>query len=154
MVACNILCIDCSLNRRGPLLEQSTNKSRQRLYLSEQARSRLSPLFCCSCFDSLHPTINTVLLLVFLLQTDGSVPNTIVIATCDVVKPRVAAGEHISQVLSHSISSSFFFLLFLKLCDLFIFQFNEEARSLFVKTYKTIIHPGGKIIHRFNHLTR
>lgn len=50
-------------------------------------------------------------------QTDGSVPNTLVIANCDVVKPRVAAAEHISQ-------------------------FNEEARSPFVKKYKTIIHPG------------
>ncbi|CAN6457111.1 unnamed protein product [Victoria cruziana] len=50
-------------------------------------------------------------------QTDGSVPNTLVIATCEVVKPRVAAAEHISQ-------------------------FNEEARSPFVKKFKTIIHPG------------
>ncbi|AQK97801.1 WD-40 repeat-containing protein MSI4 [Zea mays] len=51
------------------------------------------------------------------LQTDGSVPNTLVIANCEVVKPRVAAAEHISQ-------------------------FNEEARSPFVKKYKTIVHPG------------
>lgn len=50
-------------------------------------------------------------------QTDGSVPNTLVIANCEVVKPRVAAAQHISQ-------------------------FNEEARSPFVKKYKTIIHPG------------
>ncbi|KAA3478584.1 WD-40 repeat-containing protein MSI4-like [Gossypium australe] len=50
-------------------------------------------------------------------STDGSVPNTLVIANCEVVKPRVAAAEHISQ-------------------------FNEEARSPFVKKYKTIIHPG------------
>ncbi|PWZ33799.1 WD-40 repeat-containing protein MSI4 [Zea mays] len=50
-------------------------------------------------------------------QTDGSVPNTLVIANCEVVKPRVAAAEHISQ-------------------------FNEEARSPFVKKYKTIVHPG------------
>eukprot|EP01018_Ginkgo_biloba_P003985 Gb_32208 [translate_table: standard] len=50
-------------------------------------------------------------------QTDGSVPNTLVIATCEVVKPRVAAAEHISQ-------------------------FNEEARSPFVRKLKTIIHPG------------
>ncbi|KAK4257785.1 hypothetical protein QN277_007326 [Acacia crassicarpa] len=50
-------------------------------------------------------------------QTDGSVPNTLVIANCEVVKPRVAAAEHISQ-------------------------FNEETRSPFVKKYKTIIHPG------------
>ncbi|RRT70022.1 hypothetical protein B296_00036818 [Ensete ventricosum] len=33
-----------------------------------------------------------------MLQTDGSVPNTLVIANCEVVKPRVAAAEHISQV--------------------------------------------------------
>lgn len=50
-------------------------------------------------------------------QTDGSVPNTFVIANCEIVKPRVAAAEHISQ-------------------------FNEEARSPFVKKFKTIIHPG------------
>uniref|UniRef100_A0A803LD82 Uncharacterized protein n=1 Tax=Chenopodium quinoa TaxID=63459 RepID=A0A803LD82_CHEQI len=49
--------------------------------------------------------------------TDGSVPNTLVIANVEVVKPRVAAAEHISQ-------------------------FNEEARSPFVKKFKTIIHPG------------
>ncbi|RDX87182.1 WD-40 repeat-containing protein MSI4 [Mucuna pruriens] len=52
-----------------------------------------------------------------IASTDGSVPNTLVIANCEVVKPRVAAAEHISQ-------------------------FNEEARSPFVKKYKTIIHPG------------
>lgn len=50
-------------------------------------------------------------------QTDGSVPNTLVIANCDIVKPRVAAAEHISE-------------------------FNKEARSPFVKKYKTFIHPG------------
>ncbi|GAB2228014.1 hypothetical protein Droror1_Dr00009843 [Drosera rotundifolia] len=71
--------------RWGPLLEQATYKSRQRLYLSE--------------------------------QTDGSVPNTLVIANVEVVKSRVAAAEHISQ-------------------------FNEEARSPFVRKHKTIIHPG------------
>ncbi|KAM7471823.1 hypothetical protein LguiA_010006 [Lonicera macranthoides] len=49
--------------------------------------------------------------------TDGSVPNTLVIANCEIVKPRVAAAEYISQ-------------------------FNEEARSPFVKKFKTIIHPG------------
>ncbi|KAJ0076064.1 hypothetical protein Patl1_33494 [Pistacia atlantica] len=52
-----------------------------------------------------------------LANTDGSVPNTLVIANCEIVKPRVAAAEHIAQ-------------------------FNEEARSPFVKKYKTIIHPG------------
>ncbi|XP_071723057.1 WD-40 repeat-containing protein MSI4-like [Rutidosis leptorrhynchoides] len=50
-------------------------------------------------------------------QTDGSVPNTLVIAVCDIVKSRVAASEHICQ-------------------------FNEETRSPFVKKYTTIIHPG------------
>lgn len=50
-------------------------------------------------------------------QTDKSVPNTLIIANCDVVKPRVAAENHIAN-------------------------FNEEARSPFVKKYKTIIHPG------------
>ena len=38
--------------------------------------------------------------LVLFSQTDGSVPNTLVIANCEVVKPRVAAAEHISQVIS------------------------------------------------------
>lgn len=33
-------------------------------------------------------------------------------------------------------------VLFCLLLDLLIFQFNEEARSPFVKKYKTIIHPG------------
>ncbi|CAI0387984.1 unnamed protein product [Linum tenue] len=84
--------------RWGPQLEQATYKNRQRLYLSEQARSSSSVLG-------------------FFSTTDGSVPNTLVIANCEVVKPRVAAAEHISQ-------------------------FNEEARSPFVKKYKTIIHPG------------
>ncbi|RWW46359.1 hypothetical protein BHE74_00047716, partial [Ensete ventricosum] len=30
--------------------------------------------------------------------TDGSVPNTLVIANCEIVKPRVTAAEHISEV--------------------------------------------------------
>ncbi|KAK4481988.1 hypothetical protein RD792_012904 [Penstemon davidsonii] len=50
-------------------------------------------------------------------MTDGSVPNTLVIANVEVVKARVAAAEHIAQ-------------------------FNEESRSPFVKKSKTIIHPG------------
>ncbi|OMO70796.1 hypothetical protein CCACVL1_18656 [Corchorus capsularis] len=49
--------------------------------------------------------------------TDSSVPNTLVIANCEIVKPRIAAAEHISE-------------------------FNEVARSPFVKKHKTIIHPG------------
>ncbi|XP_074276354.1 WD-40 repeat-containing protein MSI4-like isoform X2 [Silene latifolia] len=35
--------------------------------------------------------------LYLLEQTDGSVPNTLVIANVEVVKPRVAASEHISK---------------------------------------------------------
>ncbi|KAL2516346.1 WD-40 repeat-containing protein MSI4 [Forsythia ovata] len=50
-------------------------------------------------------------------QTDGTVPNTLIIANCEVVKPRVAAAEEIAQ-------------------------FKEGARSPFVKKWKTIIHPG------------
>ncbi|GKB39270.1 WD40 repeat-containing protein MSI4-like protein, partial [Tanacetum coccineum] len=50
-------------------------------------------------------------------QTDGSIPNTLLIANFEIVKPRVAAAEHISQ-------------------------FNVEAHSPFVKKFKTIIHPG------------
>ncbi|WOG99155.1 hypothetical protein DCAR_0518503 [Daucus carota subsp. sativus] len=50
-------------------------------------------------------------------QTDGTVPNTLVIANCEIVKPRVAAAEHISL-------------------------FNEESRSPFIKKFKTILHPG------------
>ncbi|XP_073295856.1 WD-40 repeat-containing protein MSI4-like [Primulina huaijiensis] len=50
-------------------------------------------------------------------QTDGTVPNTLVIANVEIVKTRVAAAEHIAQ-------------------------FNEESRSPFVKKSKTIIHPG------------
>jgi len=37
--------------------------------------------------------------LLCFFQTDGSVPNTLVIANVEVVKPRVAAAEHISQVI-------------------------------------------------------
>lgn len=50
-------------------------------------------------------------------QTDGSVPNTLVVATVEVVKPRVAAAEHINS-------------------------FSYENRSPFVRKTKTIIHPG------------
>lgn len=50
-------------------------------------------------------------------QTDQSVPNTLIVANCDVVRPRIAADSHISQ-------------------------FNDESRSPYVKKYKTLIHPG------------
>ncbi|KAL5578282.1 hypothetical protein UlMin_019981 [Ulmus minor] len=62
-------------------------------------------------------------------QTDGSVPNTLVIANCEVVKRRVAAVEHISQ-------------------------FNEEACSPFVKKYKTIIHPGEGCVNQIRELAQ
>ncbi|KAL5578573.1 hypothetical protein UlMin_020272 [Ulmus minor] len=62
-------------------------------------------------------------------QTDGSVPNTLVIANCEVVKRRVAATEHISQ-------------------------FNEEARSPFIKKYKTIIHPREGCVNRIRELAQ
>lgn len=50
-------------------------------------------------------------------QTDQSVPNTLIVANCDVVRPRIAADSHISQ-------------------------FNDESRSPYVKKFKTLIHPG------------
>ncbi|KAL3829984.1 hypothetical protein ACJIZ3_018786 [Penstemon smallii] len=50
-------------------------------------------------------------------QTDHTQPNTLIIANCEVVKPRVATDSHISN-------------------------FNEDARSPYVKKYKTILHPG------------
>ncbi|PHT75788.1 WD-40 repeat-containing protein MSI4 [Capsicum annuum] len=75
--------------RWGPIVEQGSLKNRQRLYLSEQAS--------------------------FIAH--NYLPNTLIIANCDVVKPRVASEDHIAN-------------------------FNEEARSPFVKKYKTIIHPG------------
>ena len=47
--------------------------------------------------------VNVIYFLFFLFilcyQTDGSVPNTLVIANCEVVKPRVATAEYISKVI-------------------------------------------------------
>lgn len=48
--------------------------------------------------------LNLFVLFCFV-QTDGSVPNTLVIANCEIVKPRVAAAEHISQVSPKVIST-------------------------------------------------
>lgn len=94
----------------------------------------ISTVFCClsHCFVFCSS------------QTDGSVPNTLVIANCEVVKPRVAAAEHISQVISIAVVIPFafrfhFFPIYLFLV---VFQFNEESRSPFVKKFKTILHPG------------
>ncbi|CAM8887201.1 unnamed protein product [Rhodiola kirilowii] len=50
-------------------------------------------------------------------QTDGTVPNTLIVANCEVVKPRISPAEHIAQ-------------------------FDEDAQSPFVRKQKTIIHPG------------
>jgi hypothetical protein len=55
-------------------------------------------------------TIHFVLILQWF-QTDGSVPNTLVIANCEVVKPRVAAAEHISQVVQYSLVFCYTFSL-------------------------------------------
>ncbi|KAG6489282.1 hypothetical protein ZIOFF_050551 [Zingiber officinale] len=52
-----------------------------------------------------------------VIQTDGTYPNTLVVANCEVVKPRVATAEHISM-------------------------FDEESQSPYVKRIKTIVHPG------------
>lgn len=126
-------------------------------------------IVCCAKFVYiLLPCLLTSLLILFIFfstQTDGSVPNTLVIANCEVVKPRVAAAEHISQVLLLWIIITHFSLIFSPPVPLHFFhiwlhwlclyhcmimvsfpclilQFNEEARSPFVKKYKTIIHPG------------
>ncbi|XP_074578271.1 WD-40 repeat-containing protein MSI4-like [Curcuma longa] len=55
--------------------------------------------------------------LFFSERTDGTYPNTLVVANCEVVKPRVATAEHISM-------------------------FDEESQSPYVKRIKTIVHPG------------
>jgi len=116
------------------------------------------PLACLCCAYSYH-CINafglTFTSSVFTFQTDGSVPNTFVIANVEVVKPRVAAAEHISQVAlslhNKNCISKIFWLMIMRhsrpimflLAWFFLFlQFNEEARSPFVRKYKTIIHPG------------
>jgi hypothetical protein len=49
------------------------------------------------------------LLCLNLFQTDGSVPNTLVVANCEVVKPRVAAAEHIAEVILNLYTSLFLF---------------------------------------------
>ncbi|GAQ79765.1 nucleosome assembly factor [Klebsormidium nitens] len=50
-------------------------------------------------------------------QTDGSVPNTLVVANVEIPRPHVADAESMQS-------------------------FNYDARSPLVKKYKTIIHPG------------
>lgn len=57
-------------------------------------------VICLSCVKQVYGPFffSYKSFLLFCCQTDGSVPNTLVIANCEVVKPRVAAAEHISQV--------------------------------------------------------
>jgi hypothetical protein len=62
-----------------------------------------------------------ILLCLNSFQTDGSVPNTLVVANCEVVKPRVAAAEHIAEVILNLHTS-----LFLS------FKRRKEAASLFL----------------------
>ncbi|XP_078151925.1 WD-40 repeat-containing protein MSI4-like [Carex rostrata] len=78
--------------RWGGQFVKDRYKSRQRLYLAEQERTSQ-------------------------IYTDGSLPNTLMITNCDILKPKVATAADISQ-------------------------FNEEAQSPFVKRYKTLVHPG------------
>ncbi|KAG0566457.1 hypothetical protein M758_7G060800 [Ceratodon purpureus] len=56
-------------------------------------------------------------LLFYSERTDGECPNTIVVAQCDIMKPRTAAADHISQ-------------------------FKDGGKSPHLKKLKTIIHPG------------
>jgi histone-binding protein RBBP4 len=51
------------------------------------------------------------------VQTDGSVPNTLVVAHVEVPRPHVAEAESMQS-------------------------FNYAARSPLVRKYKTMIHPG------------
>lgn len=67
---------------------------------------------------SLYEQLNTLKLTLFCLsyfQTDGSVPNTLVIANCEIVKPRVAAAEHISQVTITSLLQNVYHHLYVNL---------------------------------------
>ena len=50
--------------------------------------------FLCTMISSFGVTI----FFWYYFQTDGECPNTLVVAQCEVVKPRTAAAEHISQV--------------------------------------------------------
>lgn len=60
----------------------------------------------------------------YFSQTDGSVPNTLVIANVEVVKPRVAAAEHISQVLVHWVLVSLTFNIYkIYLSTLYVWSF-------------------------------
>ncbi|KAF3655188.1 hypothetical protein FXO37_16076 [Capsicum annuum] len=85
--------------------------------LSKQLTKAASASTFPSRQDDHFVSFNFLELFSVFRQTDGSCPNTLVIANCEIVKPRVAAAQHISQ-------------------------FNEESRSPFVKKFKTIIHPG------------
>lgn len=70
-------------------------------------------------------------LFILCYQTDGSVPNTLVIANCEVVKPRVAAAEHISQVFGQfqSLKALWtFFFLPLNSCIMCYYIFSSTKK--------------------------
>ncbi|RYR77143.1 hypothetical protein Ahy_A01g001610 [Arachis hypogaea] len=114
--------------RWGPQLEQSPHKNRQRLYLSEQA----SHLFLL-LFSYLRMVVFPILwsLQLAMLSSLGLQLQTTFHRSLLVLMPRLPFCFHVSNF--ESLLSCYGFLSF---------QFNEEARSPFVKKYKTIIHPG------------
>lgn len=128
-------------NRWGPQLEQATYKNRQRLYLSEQVSFSLS-LYLAYSNISENCSHHTVFFSWLCHQTDGSVPNTLVIANCEVVKPRVAAAEHISQVfcglyLSCAFCLSYSPLQWISCCDTFLLS---SANVFFSSMKKHVLH--------------
>lgn len=66
----------------------------------------------------------SIFLILRWFQTDGSVPNTLVIANCEVVKPRVAAAEHISQVIHCSLVFHYNFSLLVQNSVIFEMHVN------------------------------
>ena len=51
-------------------------------------------------------------------QTDGSSPNTLIVANADVIKPRVASADNVAR------------------------RWSETGKSPYVRKVKTIFHPG------------
>ena len=51
-------------------------------------------------------------------QTDGSTPNTLIVANADVTKPRVASADNVAR------------------------RWSETGKSPYVRKVKTIFHPG------------
>ena len=104
---------------------------------------------------ALYPTTlwgsSCLSLIVFGWQTDGTVPNTLVIANCEIVKPRVAAAEYISAVillLYDTFASSsviFLFLFFGRFsCEAMFVYFWFFIMSLFAQIFSSMkkhVHP-------------